>query len=112
MGACPVLRYGADAQGCLMMLRGIVQRHGVPDGPHSDSHGIFQRSKSPNASQEQLRGQRDPTQFARAPQELGYQSRLGAHRAGQWGHRADRREMGHLGGRLDWLAPALYRVPA
>ena len=38
---------------------------------YSDRHGIFQRSpKEPESLAEQLRGRRDPTQFARALEEL------------------------------------------
>ena len=60
-----------DAQGYLLMLREVIQRHGVPLALYSDRHGIFQRSsKEPESLGEQLRGRRDPTQFARALREL------------------------------------------
>lgn len=67
-----VFREQEDAQGYLLMLREIIERHGVPAVLYSDRHGIFQRSpKEPESLAEQLRGKRDPTQFARALEELG-----------------------------------------
>ena len=66
-----LFRQHEDAQGYLLMLREIIERHGVPLGLYSDRHGIFQRSpKEPESLAEQLRGRRDPTQFARALREL------------------------------------------
>ena len=60
-----------DAQGYLLMLRDVIERHGVPLALYSDRHGIFQRSpKEPESLHEHLRGRRDPTQFARALEEL------------------------------------------
>lgn len=66
-----LFREHEDAQGYLLMLREIIERHGVPLSLYSDRHGIFQRSpKEPESLAEQLRGKRDPTQFARALKEL------------------------------------------
>ena len=66
-----LFRQQEDAQGYLLMLRGIIDHHGVPMALYSDRHGIFQRSsKEPESLAEQLRGRRDPTQFARALKEL------------------------------------------
>lgn len=66
-----LFRQQEDAQGYLLMLREVIERHGVPLALYSDRHGIFQRSpKEPESLQEQLRGRRDPTQFARALEEL------------------------------------------
>ena len=67
-----LFRQQEDAHGYLLMLRHIIERHGVPLALYSDRHGIFQRSpKEPESLQEQLRGRRDPTQFGRALEELG-----------------------------------------
>ena len=66
-----VFRHQEDAHGYMLMLREIIDRHGVPLALYSDRHGIFQRSpKEPESLAEQLRGRRDPTQFGRALQEL------------------------------------------
>ena len=55
----------------MLMLKDIIDHHGVPLALYSDRHGIFQRSpKEPESLAEQLRGRRDPTQFGRALEEL------------------------------------------
>ena len=55
----------------MLLLKDIIERHGVLLALYSDRHGIFQRSpKEPENLDEQLRGRRDPTQFGRALQEL------------------------------------------
>ena len=54
------------------MLKEIIDRRGVPMALYSDRHSIFQRSPRESESRdEQLRGRREPTQFARALEELG-----------------------------------------
>ena len=66
-----LFREQEDAHGYLLMLREIIDHHGVPLALYSDRHGIFQRSpKEPESLDEQLRGRRDPTQFGRALEEL------------------------------------------
>ena len=66
-----LFRQQEDAHGYMMMLKETIDRHGVPLALYSDRHGIFQRSpKEPESLAEQLRGRRDPTQFARALEEL------------------------------------------
>ena len=53
------------------MLKETIDRHGLPVALYSDRHGIFQRSsREPESLAEQLRGRPDPTQFARALEEL------------------------------------------
>ena len=55
----------------MLLLKDIIERHGVLLALYSDRHGIFQRSpKEPENLDEQLRGRRDPTQFGRALEEL------------------------------------------
>lgn len=66
-----------DAQGYFLLLREILQSKGIPLALYSDRHGIFQRSaREPDTLEEQLSGQRQPTQFGRALRELGIQSIL------------------------------------
>jgi len=61
-----------DAQGYLMLLREVVQKRGVPLAWYSDRHGIFVRNdKEPWTLSEELAGRREPTQVARALEELG-----------------------------------------
>ena len=66
-----LFRQQEDAHGYMLMLKGIIDRHGVPLALYNDRHGLFQRSpKEPKSLDEQLRGRRDPTQFGRALEEL------------------------------------------
>ena len=66
-----LFRQEEDAQGYLLMLREVIDHHGVPMALYSDRHSIFQHSsKEPESLAEQFRGRRDPTQFARALEEL------------------------------------------
>ena len=74
-----VFRHHEDAHGSMLVLREIIDHHSVPLALYSDKHGIFQRSpKEPKSLQYQLRGRRDPTQFARPLEELDIQ-RIVAH---------------------------------
>ena len=67
-----LFREQEDAHGYLLMLKEIIDRRGVPMALYSDRHSIFQRSPRESESRdEQLRGRREPTQFARALEELG-----------------------------------------
>ena len=75
MVVAALFREHEDAQGYFLLLREILQRRGIPLALYSDRHGIFQRSpKDPETLEEQLSGQRQPTQFGRAVRELGIQS--------------------------------------
>ena len=66
-----LFRQQEDAHGYMLMLKDIIDYHGVPLALYSDRHGIFQRSpKEPESLAEQLRGRRDPTQLGRALKEL------------------------------------------
>jgi hypothetical protein len=70
-----LFREQEDAQGYLLLLREIVQQRGVPRAIYSDRHGIFQvNSKQAESLEEQLVGERQPTQVGRALKELGIQS--------------------------------------
>ena len=67
-----LFRQQEDAHGYMLMLKDIIDHHGVPLALYSDRHGIFQRSpKEPESLEEQLQDRRDPTQFGRALEELG-----------------------------------------
>jgi len=67
-----LFREQEDAQGYFILLREIIQEKGVPLALYSDQHGIFQRSaKEVESLEEQLCGERQPTQFGRALRELG-----------------------------------------
>jgi len=61
-----------DAQGYILLLRQIVESHGIPQALYHDGHGIFERAqKEPESLEEQLMGKREPTQFGRIMEELG-----------------------------------------
>jgi transposase len=67
-----VFREQEDAAGYLLLLRDSVRKKGVPLAWYSDRHGIFQRNgKEPWTLAEELAGRRQPTQVARALEELG-----------------------------------------
>jgi transposase len=61
-----------DTQGYTLLLRQIVESHGIPQALYHDRHGIFERSKREAESlEEQLLGRREPTQFGRIMEEMG-----------------------------------------
>lgn len=69
-----LFREQEDAHGYFMLLREVIRCKGIPLALYSDRHGIFQRSqKEPETLEEQLSGERQPTQFGRALRELGIQ---------------------------------------
>jgi transposase len=69
-----VFREHEDAQGYLLLLREVVRRRGIPLAWYSDRHAIFSRNdKQPWTLAEQLAGRREPTQVARALEQLGIQ---------------------------------------
>lgn len=63
--------YAENSAGYLRLLRQIVTGHGIPLSVYSDRHGIFHVSRTSWTIQEQLAGQREPTQVARAFKQLG-----------------------------------------
>jgi hypothetical protein len=72
-----LFRAQEDAQGYFLLLRQIIQNKGIPLAIYSDRHGIFQvNPKQPQSLEEQLAGERQPTQVGRALKELGIQSIL------------------------------------
>ena len=67
-----VFREHEDAQGYLTLLRETVRKRGIPVAWYSDRHGIFRRNgKEAWTLTEQLAGRREPTQVARALEEMG-----------------------------------------
>jgi len=70
-----LFREQEDAQGYFLLLWEVISRQGIPLAVYTDRHGIFQRSpREPDSLEEQLAGERQPTQFGRALKELGIQS--------------------------------------
>jgi transposase len=66
-----LLRGQEDTHGYLLLLRQLVATHGCPLALYHDRHGIFQVNPArPETLEEHLAGQRAPTQFGRALQEL------------------------------------------
>jgi len=59
------------AFGYLSLLRQLLQRHGVPLAFYGDRSSIFVRNDDAWTLAEQLAGQRQPTQFGRALEQLG-----------------------------------------
>lgn len=66
-----LFREEEDAQGYFLLLKGIVDRCGIPMALYHDRHGIFEKSKDQTESlEEQLRGEKKLTQFGRLMEEL------------------------------------------
>jgi transposase len=67
-----VFREQEDAQGYFLLLQEVIQRQGIPLALYSDRHSIFSiNPKQRESLEEQLAGERQPTQFGRALKELG-----------------------------------------
>lgn len=70
-----LFREQEDAQGYFLLLSYIVTTEGIPLALYHDRHGIFERSpKDSETLEEQLTGERAPTQFGRLMAELGIAS--------------------------------------
>ena len=70
-----LFREQEDAHGYFLLLQEIIQNQGIPLALYSDRHSIFLvNSKGPEGLEEQLAGERQPTQVGRALKELGIQS--------------------------------------
>jgi transposase len=66
-----LFREQEDAAGYMQWLRAVVQARGIPLALYVDRHGIFTKSpREPLTAEEQLAGERLPTQFGRVLQEL------------------------------------------
>lgn len=67
-----VFRAQEDAAGYFSVLSQLLGAHGVPLAVYSDRHGIFRVDKGVRESrEEELAGEREPTQLGRAFAELG-----------------------------------------
>ncbi|MBI3265133.1 MAG: ISNCY family transposase [Acidobacteria bacterium] len=67
-----LFREHEDGHGYLLLLRELARTRGIPAAWYSDRHSIFQRNdKEPWTIEEQLAGRREPTQIARALEQLG-----------------------------------------
>lgn len=66
-----------DAYGYFTVMRETVSRFGIPVAAYADRHSIFYQGKEGHlrklSLEEQLSGQREPTQFGRLLNELGVQ---------------------------------------
>ncbi len=66
-----------DAYGYFEVMRETVSRYGIPMAAYADRHSIFYQGKEVHlrklSLEEQLAGQREPTQFGRLLNELGVQ---------------------------------------
>lgn len=70
-----LFREQEDAQGYFLLLREIIECQGIPLALYNDRHSIFQvNPKQGESLEEQLAGERQPTQLGRALLELGIQS--------------------------------------
>jgi hypothetical protein len=69
-----LFREQEDTQGYFLLLREVIRRQGTPLALYSDRHSVFSvNSKQPLTLDEELAGERQPTQFGRALTELGIQ---------------------------------------
>ncbi len=70
-----LFREEEDSQGYFLLLKHIVESHGIPMALYHDKHGIFERlPKDKESIEEELEGKRIPTQFGRLMQELNITS--------------------------------------
>lgn len=68
-----------DSRGYFLLLRGIVERYGIPLALYHDRHTIFEVPENESESiEEQLKGKKKLTQFGRLLDELGITS-ISAH---------------------------------
>lgn len=67
-----LFREAEDTEGYFRLLKGVIQRHGIPLALYSDRHVVFRKSRpSGETEKSNLTGKPKPTQFGRAMQELG-----------------------------------------
>jgi len=70
-----LFRVEEDTQGYFQLLEHIVATHGIPLAVYRDRHSIFETPPGHHESlEEQLAGEREPTQFGRLLKELGITS--------------------------------------
>lgn len=66
-----VFREHEDTQGYFLLLDQILKSKGIPQALYSDRHSIFRAANGPESLEEQLAGERRPTQFGEALAALG-----------------------------------------
>lgn len=59
-----------DTKGYFLLLKGIIERKGIPLGLYTDRHAVF-RATHPAAASTDADQEREPTQFGRALKEMG-----------------------------------------
>lgn len=70
-----LFREQEDTQGYFELMEHIVAAHGIPVAVYRDRHSIFQHPDNRRESlEEQLAGEKQPTQFGRLLKELGIES--------------------------------------
>ncbi len=70
-----IFRDQEDSEGYFLLLRGIVERYGIPLALYHDRHTIFESPQNkPESVEDQLEGRRNLTQFGRLLVELGINS--------------------------------------
>lgn len=70
-----IFRLEEDSQGYFQLLEQIVASHGIPLAVYRDRHSIFEpHAWHRETLEEQLAGEREPTQFGRLLKELGITS--------------------------------------
>lgn len=70
-----LFREQEDTQGYFELMEHIVATHGIPLAVYRDRHSIFQHpEKHTESLEEQLAGEKEPTQFGRLLKELGIDS--------------------------------------
>lgn len=70
-----LFRKQEDTQGYFLLLQGIIQRRGIPLALYNDRHSVFWHAcRKPETDEGKPRGNKWPTQVARALRELGIQT--------------------------------------
>lgn len=70
-----LFRLEEDTEGYFRLLEHIVATHGIPLAIYHDRHSIFETApRQKESREEQLQGERQPTQFGRLLRELGITS--------------------------------------
>lgn len=64
-----LFRQEEDTEGYFLLVRGIIERKGIPLALYSDRHGVFVHAGK--RGEDLLPREREPTQFGRAMRELG-----------------------------------------
>ena len=66
-----LFREQEDTQGYFLLLRGVIERYGIPLAVYTDRHAVFQHWRHGSEEISASLGTGKPTQFGRAMRELG-----------------------------------------